>query len=154
MVTDVTRITAPTEMDHYQLRRTIDVYITTKTEALGGVAHGVQRIIDQTNKPAGVRISLKGSVQAMNSSFSSFGFGLLLAVLLVYLVLVAQFRSFLDPFLIMLAVPPGIMGVILILATDRNDAEHHVADGHCHDGRYRGFQQHPDRGIHPPPHRG
>jgi HAE1 family hydrophobic/amphiphilic exporter-1 len=117
MVTKLSKILAPTEVDHYQLRRTIDVYITTKSEALGGVAKGVQRIIDQAQKPAGVRIHMMGSVQAMYSSFSSFGFGLLLAVLLVYLILVAQFRSFLDPFLIMLAVPPGIMGVILILVT-------------------------------------
>jgi len=115
MVTDVSKIVAPTEVDHYQLRRTIDVFITTKSEALGGVADGVQKIIDGIQKPAGVKISMMGSVQAMNSSFSSFETGLLLAVLLVYLILVAQFRSFVDPFLIMLAVPPGIIGVILIL---------------------------------------
>jgi multidrug efflux pump subunit AcrB len=115
MVTDMTKITAPTEVDHYQLRRTIDVYVTTKTEALGGVAKNVQKIINQTQKPAGVTVAMMGSVQAMNSSFSSFELGLLLAVLLVYLILVAQFRSFIDPFLIMLAVPPGIMGVIYIL---------------------------------------
>jgi HAE1 family hydrophobic/amphiphilic exporter-1 len=117
MVTDVSRITAPTEVDHYQLRRTIDVYVTTKTEALGGVANDVQKIIDQTQKPAGVTVRMMGSVQAMKSSFSSFEMGLLLAVLLVYLILVAQFRSFIDPFLIMLAVPPGIMGVIYVLVT-------------------------------------
>jgi multidrug efflux pump subunit AcrB len=117
MVTDVTKMTAPTEVDHYQLRRTIDVYVTTKSEALGGVAADVQKVIDQTQKPAGVTIRLMGSVQAMNSSFSSFETGLLLAILLVYLILVAQFRSFIDPFLIMLAVPPGIMGVIYILVT-------------------------------------
>ena len=115
MVTDVTKITAPTEVDHYQLRRTIDVYVTTQGEALGGVAAGVQKIIDQTEKPPGVTVRMMGSVQAMKSSFSSFEIGLLLAVLLVYLILVAQFRSFVDPFLIMLAVPPGIMGVIYIL---------------------------------------
>jgi HAE1 family hydrophobic/amphiphilic exporter-1 len=115
MVTDLTKITAPTEVDHYQLRRTIDVYVTTKTEALGGVANGVQKILDQTQKPEGITIRMMGSVQAMKSSFSSFELGLLLAVLLVYLILVAQFRSFIDPFLIMLAVPPGIMGVIYIL---------------------------------------
>jgi multidrug efflux pump subunit AcrB len=117
MVTDVTKITAPTEVDHYQLRRTIDVYVTTKSEALGGVANSVQKIIDETKKPAGVTVKLMGSVQAMHSSFSSFELGLLLAILLVYLILVAQFRSFVDPFLIMLAVPPGIMGVIYILVT-------------------------------------
>ena len=116
MVSDLSRITAPNEVDHYQLRRTIDVYIATKSEALGGVASSMQNIIDKVQKPEGVTIKMMGSVQAMNSSFKSFGLGLLLAVLLVYLILVAQFRSFVDPFLILLAVPPGIMGVLLILS--------------------------------------
>jgi HAE1 family hydrophobic/amphiphilic exporter-1 len=118
MVTDLHQIVAPMEVDHYQLRRTIDVYVATKTEALagfGGVASEVQRIIDRENKPAGVVVTMRGSVQAMNTSFSSFGTGLLMAVVLVYLVLVAQFRSFIDPFLILLAVPPGVMGVLLFL---------------------------------------
>jgi HAE1 family hydrophobic/amphiphilic exporter-1 len=117
MVTDLTRIVEPTEVDHYQLRRTIDVYVTTKSEALGGVASRVQNVIDHIQKPVGVTIRMMGSVQSMNSSFSSFETGLLLAVLLVYLVLVAQFRSFIDPFIILLAVPPGIMGVIFMLVT-------------------------------------
>src|SRR6202044_3572433 len=73
-------------------------------------------IFDQVKKPEGVRVKLMGTVQAMYASFNSFGFGLLLSVLLVYLVLVAQFRSFIDPFLILLAVPPGLMGVMLTLA--------------------------------------
>jgi HAE1 family hydrophobic/amphiphilic exporter-1 len=115
MVADVSRVARPTEVDHYQLRRTIDVYITTKGEALGGVAADVNRIVNEVKKPAGIVVKVKGSVQAMNASFNSFGTGLLLAVLLVYLVLVAQFRSFLDPFLILLAVPPGVLGVIVIL---------------------------------------
>jgi multidrug efflux pump subunit AcrB len=118
MVTNLQRIVAPEEVDHYQLRRTIDVYIATKTEALagaGGVASGIQDIIDHVEKPEGVVVSMRGSIQAMNTSFSSFGTGLLLAVVLVYLVLVAQFRSFVDPFLILLAIPPGVMGVLLFL---------------------------------------
>jgi HAE1 family hydrophobic/amphiphilic exporter-1 len=119
MVADINRVVRPTEVDHYQLRRTIDVYITTKTEALGGVADEVDQIVAQVKKPAGVVVSVQGSVQAMNASFRSFGTGLMLAVLLVYLILVAQFRSFVDPLLIMLAVPPGVMGVLIILvATD------------------------------------
>ncbi len=116
MVADVARVAAPTEVDHYQLRRTIDVYIETKGEAIGGVADGVRRIIADVQKPDTVRVTLMGSVQAMSASLSSFGLGLLLSVLLVYLVLVAQFRSFVDPFLILLAVPPGIMGVMIVLA--------------------------------------
>jgi HAE1 family hydrophobic/amphiphilic exporter-1 len=115
MVASITKTLAPTEIDHYQLRRTIDVYIATRGEAIGTVAAQVKKIVDQVHRPEGVRIKLRGSVGAMNESFSRFGFGLLLSVLLVYLVLVAQFRSFLDPFLILLAVPPGIMGVMLTL---------------------------------------
>jgi HAE1 family hydrophobic/amphiphilic exporter-1 len=115
MVAQVEKTLAPTEIDHYQLRRTLDVYVATKGEAIGAVAAEVQRIIAQTPHDKNLTINLRGSAKAMTASFSSFGFGLLLAVLLVYLVLVAQFRSFLDPFLILLAVPPGLMGVILVL---------------------------------------
>jgi multidrug efflux pump subunit AcrB len=115
MVANISKILAPSEVDHYQLRRTIDVFIAPKTEDLSSVAPAVQRIADKVDKPEGVRVKVRGTVQAMYASFSSFGYGLLLAVLLVYLVLVAQFRSFVDPFLILLAVPPGLLGVILML---------------------------------------
>jgi multidrug efflux pump subunit AcrB len=115
MVADITKVLAPTEVDHYQLRREIDVFVASKTEDLATVAPAVQKIADEVTKPEGVRVKLMGTVQAMYASFASFGYGLLLSVLLVYLVLVAQFRSFVDPFLILLAVPPGLMGVILTL---------------------------------------
>ena len=65
--------------------------------------------------PAGVKVTLRGMVQGMRASFKSFGLGLGLAVLLLYLILVAQFQSFVDPFIILLAVPPGITGVVLTL---------------------------------------
>jgi len=115
MVANVAKVLAPTEVDHYQLRRVIDAFVATKSENLAIVAPAIQKIVDHVEKPVGVRVKLMGTVQAMYASFSSFGYGLLLSVLLVYLVLVAQFRSFVDPFLILLAVPPGLMGVILTL---------------------------------------
>ncbi len=115
-VSKVTRIARPTEVDHYQLRRVIDVFVAPKSEALGGVAKEMDQIIADVHPPAGVVVTMRGTVQAMRASFSSFGLGLILAVVLVYLILVAQFRSFVDPFLILLAVPPGITGVLLILA--------------------------------------
>jgi multidrug efflux pump subunit AcrB len=62
-----------------------------------------------------VRVNLRGSVQGMRQSFKSFGLGLILSVVLVYLVLVAQFASWEDPFIILLAVPPGLAGVLLFL---------------------------------------
>jgi hydrophobic/amphiphilic exporter-1 (mainly G- bacteria), HAE1 family len=115
-VTDIQRIQAPTEVDHYALRRTIDVYVQPSSEDLGRVTAAVDRIVSGIKLPEGLRIDVRGMVQGMRASFKSFGYGLLLSVLLLYLILVAQFRSFLDPALILLAVPPGIAGVILILA--------------------------------------
>ena len=114
-ITRVIPTKAPTEVDHYQLRRVIDVFVAPHSEELGTVARVVQRIVDSTVKLEGVRISIRGSVQAMNTSFVSFGLGLILALLLVYLILVAQFKSFIDPFIILLAVPPGVAGVLIIL---------------------------------------
>jgi multidrug efflux pump subunit AcrB len=114
-VAKVSRISRPTEVDHYQLRRVIDVFVAPKGEAIGGVATEMDRIIAGLHPPEGTIVTMRGTVQAMRSSFHSFGLGLILAVVLVYLILVAQFRSFVDPFLILLAVPPGIAGVILTL---------------------------------------
>jgi len=114
-VTNITRTTAPTEVDHYQLRRVIDVYVGLSTEDLGRVADRIDAIIAATQLPAGVSVTLRGMVQGMRESFRSFGIGLLLAVVLLYLILVAQFSSFKDPWVILLAVPPGISGVLITL---------------------------------------
>jgi HAE1 family hydrophobic/amphiphilic exporter-1 len=114
-VTDVVPLQSPTEVDHFQLRRVIDVFVAPRHEELGRIARAVERIVHETRKPEGVRVNIHGSVQAMNTSFISFGFGLALALVLVYLILVAQFKSFVDPFLILLAVPPGLAGVVFML---------------------------------------
>jgi multidrug efflux pump subunit AcrB len=115
-VADVTQIQTPTEVDHYQLQRTFDVYVAPTGEDLGGPAKAISKIIAGTQLPPNTRINVRGLVVTMQSSFKSFGLGLLLAILLVYLILVAQFASFTDPFLIVLAVPTGLVGVILTLA--------------------------------------
>jgi len=114
-VVTMRRITAPTEVDHYQLSRVMDVYVAPKNEDLGRVTQQIDNIISQTKLPEGVRVKLRGSVQGMRASFRSFGIGLILSVVLVYLVLVAQFSSWTDPFIILLAVPPGLAGVLLFL---------------------------------------
>jgi multidrug efflux pump subunit AcrB len=115
-VVRISRVPAPTEVDHYQIRRTIDVYVAPAGEDLSRIYSGVDKIVKET-KPADkdTRIFVRGTVQAMRSSFQSFGYGLLLSTVLVYLILVAQFKSFIDPFLILLAVPTGLAGVLLIL---------------------------------------
>jgi multidrug efflux pump subunit AcrB len=115
MVSNVRRIKSPTEVDHYQLRRIIDIYVRPLNEDLGRIANAIDGAIAQTRVPTGLNITLRGMVQGMRASFTSFTLGLSLAVVLLYLILVAQFRSFVDPFIIILAVPPGLAGVILTL---------------------------------------
>jgi len=114
-VTTVRPIQTPTEVDHYQIERVIDVYVSPSGEDLGGLARRVDGVIAGTNIPGNERVTMRGSVEGMRKSFSSFGIGLILSVILVYLILMAQFASFKDPFIILLAIPPGIMGVILFL---------------------------------------
>jgi multidrug efflux pump subunit AcrB len=114
-VSDLTMINTPTEVDHYQLRRVIDIYVSPAGEDLGGLANKVDKVIADTQRPENVRVAMRGSVEGMRQSFKSFGIGLLLSIVLVYLILMAQFASFIDPLIILLAIPPGIMGVILFL---------------------------------------
>ncbi len=114
-VSTLHHIESPTEVDHYQLRREMDVYVSPAGEDLSHVMSGVDHIIKGIKLPEGVRITVRGSAQAMQTSFTSFGLGLILATVLVYLILVAQFQSFIDPLLILLAVPTGLTGVLIIL---------------------------------------
>jgi multidrug efflux pump subunit AcrB len=114
-VSEIQHIESPTEVDHYQLKRVIDVYVAPSKEDLSEVAAGVNKIIAETKLPENVRVTVRGSVQAMQTSFRSFGLGLILSTLLVYLILVAQFESFVDPLLILLAVPTGLTGVLVML---------------------------------------
>jgi multidrug efflux pump subunit AcrB len=79
------------------------------------VSAGIDRALATLHHDPATRVTLRGSVQAMRTSFVSFGLGLILSVVLVYLILVAQFRSFIDPAIILLAVPPGVAGAVLML---------------------------------------
>jgi multidrug efflux pump subunit AcrB len=115
MVSRISRIQSPTEVDHYQLRRLVDVYVAPAGEDLGRVANAIDRLLRETAIPNGVRVDVRGMVQGMRDSFTSFGLGLVLATALLYLILVAQFRSFVDPFLILTALPMGITGVLVTL---------------------------------------
>ena len=114
-VADINLIDTPTEVDHYQLFRVIDVFVSPKGEDLGRLSRRVEDLIRNTHLPPNTRVELRGSVIAMRRSFSSFALGLSLSIALVYLILMAQFASFSDPFIILLAVPPGFTGVILFL---------------------------------------
>jgi multidrug efflux pump subunit AcrB len=114
-VADITAMNTPTEVDHYQLQRVIDIYVMPSGEALGGINHEVNDIVSHLKLPENTRVQVLGSVVGMQESFTRFSIGLLLAIVLVYLILMAQFTSFIDPLIILVAIPPGLAGVVLIL---------------------------------------
>jgi multidrug efflux pump subunit AcrB len=114
-VATVKYINSPTVVDHHQLRRVFDVYVMPKTEDLGRVGRQIQEIVNGIHPPHGTVLRISGSIDDMNQAFRSFAVGLLLSVVLVYLVLMAQFASLSDPLIILLAVPPGVSGVLLFL---------------------------------------
>jgi multidrug efflux pump subunit AcrB len=114
-VASIKSINTPTEVDHYQLRRVFDVYVMPKAENLSTITGDVDNIVKDAHPPHGTVLTVRGSVNNMNDSFKSFAIGLILSIVLVFLILMAQFASFVDPFIILLAIPPGISGVILFL---------------------------------------
>jgi multidrug efflux pump subunit AcrB len=114
-VVKLVNVQTPTEVDHYQIQRVADVYVTPAGEDLGKVSSRIGGLIAAMKLPANVRVDLRGMVNGMHESFRSFAIGLSLSAILLYLILVAQFRSFKDPILIMLAIPMGFIGVLVIL---------------------------------------
>jgi len=114
-VVNVQQVQTPTEVDHYQIQRSIDIYVTPSGEDLGHVRSAIQNILNKTKVPENVRVNLRGMVEGMEKSFKSFALGFLISFVLLYLILTAQFKSFIDPFLIMLAIPMGFVGVLIIL---------------------------------------
>jgi multidrug efflux pump subunit AcrB len=114
-VAKIVPINTPTEVDHYQIRRVIDVYVMPNSEDLSAVSSEVNQLLKKLVLPKNAIVRVRGAVVGMKESFFRFGFGLLLSVILVYLILMAQFRSFIDPFIILTAIPPGLAGVVIIL---------------------------------------
>jgi HAE1 family hydrophobic/amphiphilic exporter-1 len=114
-VVKLTHFDTQTEIDHYQIQRVSDVYVTPTGEDLGSLSKRIGKLVDSLKLSSDVRVNLRGMVQGMNASFHSFAIGLSMSVILLYLILVAQFRSFMDPLLIMLAIPMGFIGVLVVL---------------------------------------
>jgi multidrug efflux pump subunit AcrB len=114
-VAAITEGSTPLEVEHHNIQRVTDIYINVDHRDIGSVAHDIQKRLDTIQVPAGYRIVMRGEVESMRESFLGLGFGLAMAVALVYLVMVALFRSFLDPLIILFAVPLGMIGVIAML---------------------------------------
>ncbi|MGC1679311.1 MAG: efflux RND transporter permease subunit [Candidatus Binataceae bacterium] len=106
----------PAVVAHYTVQRVIDVDCNVSGRDLGAVTKAVQKQIAQLGKlPTGTQVVIRGQSQAMSSSFVTLGEGLILAIILVYLLMVANFQSWLEPFIIMMAVPGALAGVLWIL---------------------------------------
>lgn len=115
-VVTVEHLQTPTEFDHYAIKRVIDVYVTPLGEDLGKLQTEIDRLIAKSRIPAGIGVTMRGMVVGMQESFKKFEVGFGISFALLFLILVAQFRSFIDPFLIMLAIPMGFIGSLAILA--------------------------------------
>jgi hydrophobic/amphiphilic exporter-1 (mainly G- bacteria), HAE1 family len=114
-VADIERVEAPTEVKHYGLRKVTDIFVNLHQEDLARPAEAIRKEIADMKLAQGVQVMLRGAINGMESTFRSFGWGLVFALVLLYLVLVAQFRSLVDPLLILLAVPTGLAGVLWTL---------------------------------------
>ena len=107
----------PAVVAHYTVQRVIDVDAAVEGRDLGSVTSAVQHEIDNLGPlPVGTHVVIRGQSQAMHDSFLTLGEGLILAIVLVYLLMVANFQSWLEPFIIMMAVPGALAGVLWMLA--------------------------------------
>ncbi|HTR78322.1 MAG TPA: efflux RND transporter permease subunit, partial [Gemmatimonadaceae bacterium] len=107
----------PNEIDHYTVQRVVDVDANVEGRDLGAVVGGIERQIAQLGPlPAGVSIAIRGQGEVMRQAFRSLGLGLIVAIMLVYLLMVVMFQSWLDPLIIMVAVPGAFVGILWALA--------------------------------------
>jgi multidrug efflux pump subunit AcrB len=116
-VAGISRSTEPPIISHYNVRRVLDIYANVQDRDLGSVATEVRRIV-HANEPAlakGNFVTIRGQVDTMESSYTGLLFGLVFSILLVYLLIVVNFQSWLDPFIIITALPAAISGIVLFL---------------------------------------
>jgi multidrug efflux pump subunit AcrB len=104
-------------VSHYDIQPVIDLYATTQGRDLAGVARDVQAAMKATAKdaPKGATVVLRGQVVTMNTAFAGLAFGLLGAIVLIYLLIVVNFQSWLDPFVIITALPAALAGIVWML---------------------------------------
>jgi len=116
-LSSITRSSGPSVVNHYNVAPTIDIYGTTQDRDLGAVAADVQKIVDAAKKdlPRGSTITIRGQVQTMQTSFTGLFGGLAFAILLVYLLIVVNFQSWTDAFIIITALPAALAGIVWML---------------------------------------
>ena len=107
----------PAVISHYNIQPVVDVYASVQGRDLGGVARDTRKIVADFEKklPKGSRIDMRGQVETMSSSFAGLGIGLVMSIVLVYLLIVVNFQSWLDPFIIITALPGALAGIVWML---------------------------------------
>jgi len=116
-IADFKRVAKPAVVAQYNIQSMIQIYGTSQGRDLGAVAADVQKILNDTAKdaPKGAQVAMLGQVKTMNNSFSGLIFGLLAAVVLIYLLIVVNFQSWADPFVIITALPAALAGIVWML---------------------------------------
>ncbi|MEI9974022.1 MAG: efflux RND transporter permease subunit, partial [Ignavibacteriota bacterium] len=120
ILTDVASIRREQEMgvvSHYNVQRVVDIYASVRDRDLGAVGRDLDRIVSVNRKqlPPGARISVRGQLSTMRDSYTSLLGGLLFSIVLVYLLIVVNFQSWVDPFIIITALPAALAGIVLFL---------------------------------------
>ncbi len=138
------RSVSAANINHYNVQPVYNVFANVQGRDLAAVAADVNRAIDAVRPqlPRGSTIVMHGQVETMNSSFAGLAAGLAFAVLLVYLLMVVNFQSWLDPFIILTALPGALAGIVWMLYVDRDDADRAGPDGRDHVHRRGHVQQH------------
>ncbi len=114
-VAQISRTFGPANITHYNVARTFDVQANIADTDLGSVSDGVREAIASVKPPPGTHVVMKGQAETMDSSFTGLRYGLAFAILLVYLLMVVNFQSWLDPFIILMALPGALAGIVWIL---------------------------------------
>jgi multidrug efflux pump subunit AcrB len=112
---------SPTNITHYNIAPTFDIQANVQNSDLGSVSDQIQKLVDKITPtlPHGSAIKIRGQVQSMNSSFAALGVGIIGAVILVYLLMVVNFQSWLDPLIILMALPGAVAGILWMLFATR-----------------------------------
>jgi multidrug efflux pump subunit AcrB len=118
-VASTKRGTGDAVISHYDIQPVIDIFGSVQGRDLGGVSRDINRIIDKTRSqlPRGSQVVMRGQVQTMNASFTGLLGGLVFSIVLVYLLIVVNFQSWLDPFIIITALPAALTGIVWMLFT-------------------------------------
>ncbi len=113
----IVRANAPAVVSHYNIAPVVDIFATPAGRDLGAVSGDIQRVLDdlKAEAPKGAVVAMRGQYATMNSAFSGLGYGLIGAIVLIYLLIVVNFQSWLDPFVIITALPGALAGIVWML---------------------------------------